>query len=49
VGPQVKWEGKPRFLPCEIEVDAGWLFAVGADRQEASSQARINLEFERRF
>jgi hypothetical protein len=49
LGPQLKWEGKPRFLPCEIVVDAGWLAAVGADRQEASSQFRLNLEFERRF
>ena len=49
VGPQLKWEGRPRFLPCEIAVDAGWLAAVGADRQEASSQVRVNLEFERRF
>jgi hypothetical protein len=48
-GPQLKWEGKPRFLPCEIEVDAGWLAAMGPDRQEASSQLRLNLEFERRF
>jgi hypothetical protein len=49
IGPQLKWEGKPDFLPFEIEVDAGWLAAVGPDRHEASSQARINLEFERRF
>jgi len=49
VGPQVKWEHKPRSFPFEIEVDAGWLAAVGADRPEASSQFRINLEFERRF
>ena len=49
VGPQLKWEGQPRFLPFEIEVDAGWLAAVGPDRGEASSQARINLELEHRF
>jgi hypothetical protein len=49
VGPQLKWEGKPDFLPFEIEVDAGWLAAVGSDRHEASSQARINLELEHRF
>jgi len=49
IGPQLKWEGKPDFLPFEIEVDAGWLAAVGPDRNEASSQARINLELERRF
>ena len=49
VGPQLKWEHKLRSFPFEIEVDAGWLAAVGADRPEASSQFRINLEFERRF
>ncbi len=49
VGPQVKWEGKPGFLPVEVEIDAGWLAPVGTARREAGSQARINLEFERRF
>jgi hypothetical protein len=49
VGPQVKWEGQPRGLPVDIELDAGWLAAVGSDRQEGASQLRINLELERRF
>jgi hypothetical protein len=49
LGPQLKWEGRPSFSPVEIEVDAGWLSAVGADRKEANSQARLTLEFERRF
>jgi hypothetical protein len=49
VGPQLKWEGKPEGLPFEIEIDAGWLAAVGSDRREAPSQARINLELARRF
>jgi len=49
VGPQVKWEGKPSFLPVEVELDAGWLTAVGPDRGEAASQVRINLELEHRF
>lgn len=49
VGPQVKWEGRPRGAPFEIEVGAGWLAAVGPDRQEAASQVRINVELERRF
>lgn len=49
LGPQVKWEGKPRFLPVELVVDAGWLAPVGAARPEAASQARISLEFEKRF
>ncbi|HUZ12320.1 MAG TPA: hypothetical protein VMU93_05680 [Caulobacteraceae bacterium] len=49
VGPQLKWKGQPKGLPFEIEADAGWLAAVGPDRGEAPSQARINLELERRF
>jgi hypothetical protein len=49
IGPQLKWEGRPNHLPFEIVVDAGWLAAVGPDRHEAPSQARINLELERRF
>jgi hypothetical protein len=49
LGPQVKWEAKPRFLPVEVAVDAGWLAPVGASRPEAASQARISLEFEKRF
>lgn len=49
VGPQLKWEGRPRFLPFEIELDAGWLAAVGPDRREAASQVRVNLELEHRF
>jgi hypothetical protein len=49
VGPQLKWEGAPKNLPFEIEVDAGWLAAVGPDRHEASSQLKLNLELEHRF
>jgi hypothetical protein len=35
--------------PIEIDVDAGWLAAVGADRSEAASQARVSVEVERKF
>jgi hypothetical protein len=49
VGPQLKWEGRPKGAPFEIGLDAGWLAAVGPDRGEARSQARVNLELERRF
>jgi hypothetical protein len=48
-GPELKWEFRPRFSPVEIRVDAGWLKAAGADRQEAGSQARIGIELERGF
>ena len=49
LGPEVKWKFRPRKLPVEVVVDAGWLAAIGQDRQEASSQFRLALEFERRF
>lgn len=49
VGPQIKWEGRPRFSPVEIDIDAGWLAAVGKSRREASSQFRFGIELERRF
>jgi hypothetical protein len=38
-----------RGPPIEIGVDAGWLAAVGPDRDEAASQARIAVELERTF
>jgi hypothetical protein len=49
VGPQVKWEGRPANVPFDIALDAGWLAAVGAAKREAGNQAKIALEFERRF
>ncbi len=49
IGPQVKWEGRPRFSPVEIDIDAGWLAAVGPSRSEAGSQFRFGVELERRF
>jgi hypothetical protein len=49
VGPQLKWEGRPEGSPVEIGVDIGWLAAVGADRSEARSQVKVEVELERRF
>ena len=49
VGPQVKWEGRPGWSPVDFNIDAGWLAPVGADRSEAKSQIRVNLELEHRF
>jgi len=49
VGPQLKWEGQPGFLPVEVDIDAGYLFAVGPARSEAAGQAKLNIEFEHRF
>lgn len=39
VGPQLKWEGRPKGSP--VEVDLAWLPAVGANRNEARSQVRL--------
>jgi len=49
IGPQIKWSGRPRGSPVEIELDGGWLAPVGADRVEARSQLRLGLELERHF
>ena len=49
VGPQIKWNGKPAGSPLEIEIDAGWLKAVGESSHEASSEVKLAVELERRF
>ncbi len=49
IGPQIKWNGRPGKSPVEIEVDAGWLAAVGPSRTEASNEVKLAVEFERRF
>ena len=49
VGPEVKWEGKPAFLPVEVELTGGWVPAAGSAHRESASQGRINLEFNHRF
>jgi hypothetical protein len=49
VGPQVKWSVRPRHTPFEINVDVGWLAAVGTNRTEGDGQFRAALALERRF
>jgi hypothetical protein len=49
IGPQVKWEARPSFLPAELEFDVGWLAAVVQARREANSQLKLNVELERQF
>jgi hypothetical protein len=49
IGPQVKWEGRPKGSPVSIVVDAGWLAAVGPNRQEGRTQTRLSIELERHF
>jgi hypothetical protein len=50
VGPTVVWETHPDWMRGgELELQAGYLFAAGAARGYADGQARLSLEFERRF
>ena len=49
IGPQIKWNGRPKGSPVEIELDGGWLAPIGANRAEAGSQLRLGVELERRF
>lgn len=49
IGPMAEWEVRPKGSPFEIELNASWLKAVAANREEAESQFRLVVEFERRF
>jgi len=49
VGPQLTWEAHPYGSPFEVGIDAGWLEAFGAERDQAHSQARLTIELERHF
>jgi hypothetical protein len=50
IGPTVLWETRPGWMHGgELELQAGYLVAVGAARGYTDGQARFNLEFERRF
>ena len=49
VGPQVLWEARPKGLPFEVDIDAGWLFPFGVDRSDARSQIRVGIGLEKRF
>ena len=49
VGPQLLWEGHPKGLPFEVDIDAGWLFPFGVDRSDARSQIRLGIGLEKRF
>ena len=49
VGPQLLWEARPKGLPFEVDIDAGWLFPFGVDRSDARSQIRVGIGLEKRF
>jgi len=49
-GPTAVWETRPAWMRGgELELQAGYLFAVGTTRRDADGQVRLNLELERRF
>ena len=48
IGPQAKIEIE-HIGPGEIEIEAGWLAAVGAARDTATGQARLLVSYEARF
>jgi hypothetical protein len=50
IGPTLLWESRPEWMRGgELELQGGYLFAAGAARAYTDGQARINIEFERRF
>ena len=49
VGPMVKTELEHLPGRGELEIEAGYLFALGAARDETNGQARLLLEYEFRF
>lgn len=49
VGPIVKTEIEHLPFRGELEIEAGYLFAAGAARDETRGQARLLLEYEFRF
>jgi hypothetical protein len=49
LGPVAAWEGRPSWLPGEIEFEAAYLFPLGSARDDTNGQVRFALEYERRF
>ena len=50
LGPVANWELRPSWAKGgELELEAAFLLPVGAARQDADSQVRFVLEYERRF
>lgn len=49
-GPAVQWETRPDWLRgADLELQAGYLFAMGKARSYTDGQMRLGLELERRF
>ena len=48
IGPKAKFEIE-HLGPGEIEIEAGWLAAVGAARDTAKGQARLLISYEAKF
>jgi len=49
VGPMARWELRPSRTAGEIELEAAYLFPVGATRRATDGQLRFEAEWEKRF
>jgi hypothetical protein len=49
VGPMVNWEIHPQGFPAEIELQASYLFPLGAARDQSDGAVRFMIELERHF
>ncbi len=49
LGPVAKFETRPRWMSGELELEAAYLFAAGAARDETDGQLRFVIEWENRF
>jgi hypothetical protein len=49
VGPMLNWEIHPQGFPAEIELQASYLFPLGAARDESDGAVRLMIELERHF
>lgn len=49
IGPVAKWETRPSWLPAELEIEAGYLFATGSASDYTDGQIRLLVALERRF
>jgi len=49
VGPVARWELRPVGRHGELELEAAYLFPVGAARRDTDGQVRVGIEWEKRF
>ena len=49
LGPVARFETHPSWMPGELELEAAYLFAAGAAKDETNGQFRFVIEWENRF